>query len=384
MSNRKSEQDPADRPLREAARWLVDLQDPNLSPQELLRWNEWQASRANREAFDSLESIWHVIHSDDAAASPAAVGDPEMIGEQAARWYFLCVNVPNASLADRREFLAWLRRSPVHIAELLKVAHLDGKLRKLKWLDAIKPGRTFTFKLTASAASLVVGAGLAFVTLDYMQQEKIVTTGASQWQHMQLPDGTAIHVDAHSKVAVAYTDQERIVLVYEGSAVFDVAKDPNRPFIARTDVVDAMAVGTRFGVSIGPGVTTTVSEGIVKITGRGKPDGPPVIVKAGEELRASDSTLTSLQPVEVDAKRKLQWANGLLDLSGMTVSQGVEELNRRNRTQIIVDNPALAARVVEVATVEVDSPETYAKTVAKTKGVTMIVDRANGVIRLSE
>jgi ferric-dicitrate binding protein FerR (iron transport regulator) len=88
--------------------------------------------------------------------------------------------------------------------------------------------------------------------------------------------------------------------------------------------------------------------------------------------------------VEVDAKRKLQWANGLLDLSGMTVSQGVEELNRRNRTQIIVDNPALAARVVEVATVEVDSPEMYAKTVAKAKGVTMIVDRANGVIRLSE
>jgi ferric-dicitrate binding protein FerR (iron transport regulator) len=321
--------------------------------------------------------------------------------------------------SDRREFLAWMRRSPENIAELFKIAQLDGKLRRLKLAmrslgltrsnvvelttsgspyglhreikaleekegrDAVNK-RTLTFKLAAFAASLFFGVALAFVAQDYMQSEQTVTTGASQWHHMTLPDGTAVHVDARSRVEVAYTDEERIVHVYEGSAVFDVAKDPKRPFVARTHLIDAMAVGTRFGVTLDPGVTTTVSEGVVKVTGRGKSDGKAVVLKAGEELRVSDSTLTSPHFAHVDAERKLQWTNGLLILGGLTVSEGVEQLNRRNRTQIIVESPTLGAKVVEFASVKVDSPETYAKAVAQESGVTMILDKENGVIRLSE
>lgn len=108
------------------------------------------------------------------------------------------------------------------------------------------------------------------------------------------------------------------------------------------------------------------------------------MLKAGEELRVSDSYLTSPRLAHVDAERKLQWANGLLILSGQTVAEGVEELNRRNRLQIVVDTPELGARVVEFASVKVDSPRTYAAAVASQPGVTMIEDKENGVIRLSE
>lgn len=342
-----------------------------------------------------------------------------LVSEEAAYWYFLCVDDPSMLRSDRREFLAWMRRSPENIAELFKIAQLDGKLRRLKLamrslgltksnvVELTTSGspyglhreindlddeeerepvnkRNLALKLVAFAASLFVGVALAFVAQDYMQSEQVVTTGASQWHHMTLPDGTAVHVDARSKVEVAYTDGERIVHVYEGSAVFDVAKDAARPFIARTHLVDAMAVGTRFGVAIDPGVTTTVSEGVVKVTGRGKTDGKSVVLKAGEELRISDSTLTTPHFAQVDAERKLQWTNGLLELGGLTVSEGVEQLNRRNRTQILVESSSLGARVVKFASVKVDSPETYAKAVAQESGVTMILDKENGVIRLSE
>jgi ferric-dicitrate binding protein FerR (iron transport regulator) len=342
-----------------------------------------------------------------------------LVSEEAAYWYFLCVDDPSMLRSDRREFLAWMRKSPENIAELFKIARLDGKLRRLKLAmqslglkksnvvelttsgspyglhreikelheeegrDSVNK-RTLTFKLAAFAASLFVGVALAFVAQDYMQSEQVVTTGASQWHHMTLPDGTAVHVDARSKVEVAYTDEERIVHVYQGSAVFEVAKDPKRPFIARTHLIDAMAVGTRFGVSIDPGVTTTVSEGVVKVTGRGKSDGKAVTLHAGEELRVSDDSLTAPHFAHVDAERKLQWTNGLLVLDGMTVSEGAEQLNRRNRTQIIVDSPALGDKVVEFASVKIDSPESFAGVVARAPGVTMILDKENGVIRLSE
>jgi ferric-dicitrate binding protein FerR (iron transport regulator) len=344
-----------------------------------------------------------------------------LVSEEAAYWYFLCVDDPSMLRSDRREFLAWMRRSPENIAELFKIAQLDGKLRRLKLAmrslgltksnvvefttsgspyglhreikeldeqegrDSVNK-RTLTFKLAAFAASLFFGVALAFVAQDYMQSEQVVATGASQWHHMTLPDGTAVHVDARSRVEVAYTDKERVVHVYEGSAVFDVVKDPARPFVARTHLVDAVAVGTRFGVSIDPGVTTTVSEGVVKVTGRGgKADGKAVMLRAGEELRVSDDSLTAPRFAHVDADRKLQWAkDGLLILGGMTVAEGVEQLNRRNRTQIVVESPALGAKVVAFASVKVDSPETYAKAVAQDQGVTMILDKENGVIRLSE
>lgn len=386
MSNDNGEHAAADRHLREAARWFVDLQDPHLAPEEVQRWKEWQKLAPNREAFDSLTSLWRVIHSVAKDIEPAATladvqeESSSNLREEAAYWYFLCVDAPNGSSSDRRDFLDWMRRSPEHIAELLKIARIDGVLRGVKQA----PARKHSFKLMASAVSLVAGAGLALGALHYHQSDQVIATGASQWHHMTLPDGTAVHVDAHSKVEVAYTDHERIVHVRAGSAVFNVVKDPRRPFIARTHLIDVTAVGTRFGVSIDSGVTTTVSEGVVKVTGRGRLDSKAVMLRAGEELRASNDTLTSPHFAHVDAARKLQWAQGLLDLSGMTVAEGVEELNRRNRIQIVVDNPTLGTRVVEVATVKVDSPETYARSVADLSGTTMIVDKDHGVIRLSE
>lgn len=54
-----------------------------------------------------------------------------LVSEEAAYWYFLCVDDRSMLRSDRREFLEWMRRSPENIAELFKIAQLDGKLRRL-------------------------------------------------------------------------------------------------------------------------------------------------------------------------------------------------------------------------------------------------------------
>jgi hypothetical protein len=68
----------------------------------------------------------------------------------------------------------------------------------------------------------------------------------------------------------------------------------------------------------------------------------------------------------------------------MTIAEGAAEFNRRNRTQIVIDSPALGARVLKYARVNVDAPESYARIVVAQPGITMTVDKKNGVIRLSE
>jgi transmembrane sensor len=414
------------RRVYEAAEWLSKMEESNLSPRQQRRFSKWQHSPENRAAFDSLEPTWRILRPPrervetipDRPPQPVTTAEQQqqdrirLVSEEAAYWYFLCVDDPHMMRSHRREFFAWTRRSPEHIAELFKIAMLDGKLRRLrlamrslglsqsKVVELATTGsphrlhreteefpvekRTLALKLLALSASLFFGLTLAFVARDHVRQDSVVTTGASQWHRMTLADGTTVHIDARSSVEVEYTDAARIVHVRQGSAVFEVAKDARRPFIARTALIDVVAVGTRFGVCIDSGVTTTVSEGIVNVTRRGNVGAKTVTLGAGQELTVPDDSLASPQVTRVDAERKLQWANGLLILGGMTVAEGVEQLNRRNRTQIVVESPALRARVVEFASINVDEPERYARLIAADSDIRMIVDRKHDVIRLSE
>jgi transmembrane sensor len=285
--------------------------------------------------------------------------------------------------------LRWTTASALMCAALLVAAlFYSARYRRTRHEQArrwtVTHERTFSLKWAAFAASIVVGVALAFVAQIVVKSERVIATDAGQWRQTTLQDGSVVHVDARSKVEIEYTDAARIVYVHEGGAVFDVTKDPKRPFIVRTHLVDGTAIGTRFGVSIDAGVTATVSEGVVKITGRGRGEVKSVTLQAGEELHVSNNSLTSPRLAHVDAERKLEWTTGVLTLGGMTVSEGVNELNRRNQVQIVVDSPTLGSRIVKFASVKVDAPERYARIVAAEPGVRMTLDKENGVIRLSE
>src|SRR5262245_27205799 len=47
--------------------------------------------------------------------------------EQAASW-MLTVREPGLPRSDKESFVAWLRRSPVHVEEFLRVSRLDAEL----------------------------------------------------------------------------------------------------------------------------------------------------------------------------------------------------------------------------------------------------------------
>ncbi|WP_157994600.1 FecR family protein [Peristeroidobacter agariperforans] len=244
--------------------------------------------------------------------------------------------------------------------------------------------RKRNLRMALAACVALLAFGLAFVVQDYLKSNRVIATDERQLDHSTLRDGTVVHLGALTQIKVDYVDAARIVYVHKGDVVFDVAKDRQRPFIARTDLVDITAVGTRFGVSVDSGVTTTVAEGSVTVTRRGSASGLVRLLKAGEELRVPANPSTSLRVEPANAERKLQWATGWLDLSGLTVAQGIEQLNLRNRMQIQADSPTISEQVVDVALVKVDSPKRYAKAVADELGVRMTIDEENGVIRLSE
>ena len=339
-----------------------------------------------------------------------------LVSEEAAYWFIRCTDERSMRLSDRRQLVAWMRSSPENIAEFLRASGVEGKIGRQKLLEKAGIDDSNVIELAISANTTQQHESETDESLDEEQDEKMnnkiilpwklaamvaammltivltlvvkgtwfddtVTTVAGQRQHIILDDGSVVHVGTRTRLKVEFTAERRVVHLYAGEAVFEVVKDSTRPFVVSTHLVDVTAVGTRFEVAIDPGVTTTVSEGIVKVTGRNNPNGKVVMLRAGERLRVSDGGLTEPEHAYVDADRKLEWANGWLVFRGETVGQAAEEFNRRNVVQIDIA-PALAERTLPYYRFRVDSPESFAKTIAGQPDVVLKADRSNKVLRL--
>ncbi|MBM0106453.1 FecR domain-containing protein [Steroidobacter sp. S1-65] len=97
-------------------------------------------------------------------------------------------------------------------------------------------------------------------------------------------DGTDVEYAAHTTVEVDFSAGRRVVRLRAGSATFNVAKDPRRPFIVLADGLSATAVGTKFDVTVTPTVRVRVYEGVVAVAeGQVKAGQMVRKLKAGEE-----------------------------------------------------------------------------------------------------
>jgi len=123
--------------------------------------------------------------------------------------------------------------------------------------------------------------------------------------------------------------------------VFEVAKDPERPFIVRTALGDVRAVGTVFSVRVDNGLQVVVSEGTVAIEREGR---EVARVTAGEKYSVGsggDVLRAARDPDEI--KRSLVWREGKVAFAGETLAQAAAEFNRYNAVQIEIADPTVGA-----------------------------------------
>lgn len=329
-----------------------------------------------------------------------------IVSQEAAYWYIRCVDERAMLRSDRQLFCSWLKRSPENIAEILRIAEMDGKFAG-RWLRErvgelegsnvidigldnsasqydYHPSDTVSDKVEnkprawpmwGMAAAVVAFALTVLLGLMFLggRSEGVVETVAARWQRVTLDDGSVVHLDARTKLKIEFTVARRLVHLERGWAVFDVAKDRSRPFTVSTDSVDVTAVGTKFGVAIDNGVTTTVQEGTVKVTAHGKQDGSIVFIHKGQELRvrAGDTlTLSDGDLIEVDAVQKLMWVTGRIEMTDTTIGEIVRQFNRRHEIQAEIDDPAIAGHSVDLAIMRVNNVNDFVE-VMKSQGVTV-------------
>ncbi|WP_232831070.1 FecR family protein [Peristeroidobacter agariperforans] len=324
---------------------------------------------------------------------------------------------------DRKLLLAWLKQSPEHVAEILRISKLDGKCCRQRLREAVKglnesnvvevdfggaaqydyqPSRTVSdkvkrkegaklpWKVAAAVVTMVGTAWLGDAVFD--RSNGVFETVASEWKHRSLDDGSSIHLDARTQLKVEFTDTQRIVYLNHGQAAFDVAKDSRRPFIVRTPLADIIAVGTRFSVDIDldAGVTTIVEEGVVKVIKHGETDSTAVMLAHNEQLYVAPRAVaeTSLpvseqNKVYVDAKAELEWTTGWVHFDeGATVREMVKQFNRRHEVQVSIVDPAVAEKKVRYARMRIDSVENFRDAMENQKGVAVSEDREHKMLQL--
>jgi ferric-dicitrate binding protein FerR (iron transport regulator) len=335
-----------------------------------------------------------------------------MTSEEAAYWYFRCVDERSMPLADRRKLVEWLKHSPDNIAELLRIA---GDMEELfdgrKLLDRIdawqesnvieadfgggapqrdyqpsesvsdkvmrRSKRPSVWTMAGGVAALALIAFTGVTTLERMR-DGVVETVASEWHHRTLEDGTTVHMDARTRLKIVMTPERRVIHLLQGQAAFDVAKDARRPFVVKTPLADVIAVGTRFSVSLDTGVTTIVEEGVVKVMRLGQDDVTPILLTENEQLhipvtRTPDVSVSD--KVKVDAKTKLQWTTGWVPFDDTTVGEIVDQFNRRHVTQAKIESEELRNHKPRFTRVKIDSVEMFKEALDAEGGIAVIEDR---------
>lgn len=168
-------------------------------------------------------------------------------------------------------------------------------------------------------------------------------TSIAELSEVTLEDGSVVHLDAGSAIAVHYGASRREIVLLAGRAFFQVAPAKDRPFVVAAEDVRVTVTGTAFDVrSAGDEVIVAVQSGTVEVGLAGSAQLAGVLTR-GERLsvnRASRQVAQSrIAPEDVAA-----WRQRRLVVDGASLAEVVEELGRHHAGIIMLRERSLADR----------------------------------------
>jgi transmembrane sensor len=218
------------------------------------------------------------------------------------------------------------------------------------------PGaRSRRFSAWATAAAVLVVCGVAWQLSPYGYEPNTYKTGLGEQKVVELPDHSHIALDAQTRLRVRFTPDARIVELLDGQAQFSVAKDPARPFKVQAGAKTIVAVGTVFDVEyVDQQVQVAMVEGRVVVLSQDPVSSAkvpaadprasnrlPIGLSAGEALQVRADGAAMVLP-KADIEAATAWRQGKVIFRDRELAEAVHRLNRYSRTQVVIDDPALA------------------------------------------
>lgn len=295
------------------------------------------------------------------------------IRRAAAEWRSL----RDAGMSETQEveFAAWFDADERHA---IAFAEIDETYRTLARLsaerpeglpdpDLLKPAEVVPYPAPRSARrwrrASIGAAAAAVIALFALERWRpgsdllsapATNVAADHVRHLTLDDGSIAQLNAGSRLEVMYSAQERRVRLLRGEGYFNVAKNPNRPFVVEVRGIAVRALGTAFNVRFdATEVEVLVTEGRVSVEEATRKTGArliePAQVGAGEKVvvPAVQSFAAPLRVVQVaagDVERSLDWHDRRLKFVDVTLAEAVETFNRHNRHRLVISDLELSSR----------------------------------------
>lgn len=299
----------------------------------------------------------------------------QQVSEEAAEW-LLHLQSGDLSAEQRARFVDWLRESPLHVNEMLRVGQMQVMLREFDGWNEVAPlaaqpastvialrsdrerpqagsaPRRSRWQLPAALAAAVAIVAVAVWSTGVFAWERVQTRLAER-RELTLADGSVVQLAPDSSLRIRLEPRLRRIVLSRGEAFFRVARDARRPFVVETGYASVRATGTAFAVERrGEAAVVTVTEGSVSVR-RTRPalnpyadaipaGTPAYAVAAGEQLVAPRAGAFTAAHV-VDTTRELAWTVGHLIFDHDRVQDAADRFNRYNRTQIRIADEAIGS-----------------------------------------
>ena len=284
-------------------------------------------------------------------------------------------------------------RTPGKMSSLLRMPTVRGPRGLRAWRARLATGILRRRRQRASAPP-ILGRAAAAIVLSIVavvwwraEQHPLYVTDIGERRSITLADGSTVDLNARSKLRIDFSQSERRVELLDGQALFQVAKDKNRPFIVASGAATVRAVGTQFDVyRKDSGITVTVLEGRVAVystvpapaqggspqpsaagprsvsaspstaphaiphasaaspnpTGLTDPSQPAeIFLSAGEQVTVTPAQVLPA-PAHADIAATTAWMERRLIFDGSKLADVVQEFNRYNRRQLVIEGAQLS------------------------------------------
>lgn len=152
---------------------------------------------------------------------------------------------------------------------------------------------------------------------------------------LTLPDGSNIWLNSESSIRypINFNGHDRKVEI-TGEAYFEVATDPERPFLV--DVANKTTIsvlGTHFNVNAynnEQAIATTLLEGAIRVK--------EVVLKPGQQaMLYANNDLQLIQTPDIS--KAMAWKNGLFDFEGASLQEVMRQLERWYDIEVVFEGP---------------------------------------------
>ena len=303
----------------------------------------------------------------------------DLIRDEAANWLVRLENSlgkEKQAAKDQAELRKWLAEDPRHGQILKRQAAIWDDMDifaraafntehevKISFWSGLY--RSATARAWAYACSVfIVAAVWLFVPLEQASDEQFLSTNVGSQRIELLSEGSSAHLNTDSLIEVNFNENERAITLLRGEAMFDVAHNPDRPFVVYAEGSAVKAVGTRFVVRLtSDRIRVTVAEGQVQLSSH--PAYIDELTSPAQELLADPQNiavqevilLSQGQEAEIDFhkphapvlnevdedefQRKLSWLGGRLVFLDETLEFIITEISRYTPVRVVVTDPEL-------------------------------------------